>query len=197
MENTGLVEALKRQGEALELRTGAAVTVDVGDLLPSALLPPGTQQALFRGAQEALANIGRHARASRVTISLGTRGRDLVLTIQDDGVGFDPLTAQKGMGLENMTARAAVLGASFTLTSAPGSGTSVRFSVPGIARPSRDYGIKVLMWAAVLLLGWWDLTVHGVSAHPWSLGAVVIAGIATWRYVVAYVEVRRHAEAPS
>jgi hypothetical protein len=63
-------------------------------------------------------------------------------------VGFDPLASRTGMGVPNMTARAGVLGASFMLTSAPGGGTLVRFSVPSIGRPSRTYGIKALMWSA-------------------------------------------------
>ena len=90
LENTGLVEALKRQCDALTFRTGAEVNVAIGDLPASHLLPPGTQQSLFRGAQEALANIGRHARAAHVAVSLAAKGRQLELTITDDGVGFDP-----------------------------------------------------------------------------------------------------------
>ena len=197
VENTGLVDALKRQGEALGFRTGADVKLEIGDLPDNTLLPPGTQQALLRGAQEALANIGRHARASHVTISLGTAGHALELTIKDDGVGFDPLAPRTGMGVQNMTARAGVLGASFMLTSAPGAGTLVRFSVPCLARPSRTYGIKALMWAAVLLLSIWYLMARGVSPHPWPLGVGVIAGIATARYVLAYFTVLRRREATS
>ncbi len=197
VENTGLVDALKRQGEALGFRTGADVKLEIGDLPDNTLLPPGTQQALFRGAQEALANIGRHARASHVTISIGTAGHALELTIEDDGVGFDPLASRTGMGVQNMTARAAVLGGSFMLTSAPGEGTLVRFTVPCLARPSRTYGIKALMWAAVLLLSGGYLMVRGVSPHPWTLGVAVVAGIATARYVMAYITVLRGREATS
>jgi signal transduction histidine kinase len=65
MENAGLVEALKKQCEALGFRTGAEVKLDIGELPPNEALPPGAQQALFHGAQEALANLGRHARAPR------------------------------------------------------------------------------------------------------------------------------------
>jgi signal transduction histidine kinase len=197
VENTGLVDALRRQGEALGFRTGADVKLEIGDLPDSTLLPPGTQQALFRGAQEALANIGRHARASHVTISIGTAGHALELTIKDDGVGFDPLASRTGMGVQNMTARAAVLGASFMLTSAPGGGTLVRFSVPCIARLSRTYGIKALMWAAVLLLATGYLAVRGVRAHPLALGVAIVAGIATARYVMAYFRVLPGREATS
>lgn len=64
LETTGLREALKRQCEALAIRTGADVKLMIGDLPPDMWLPPGAQRSLFRGAQEAVANIGRHARAT-------------------------------------------------------------------------------------------------------------------------------------
>jgi histidine kinase/DNA gyrase B/HSP90-like ATPase len=144
-----------------------------------------------------LANVGRHARAKHVTVSLGTERDHLALTIHDDGVGFDPFAARKGMGLDNMTARAGVLGGSFLLKSAPGAGTLVRISVPYTARSQRDYGIRAVIWAAVLVVGLWYLMPRGVSHHPWALGLSTIAGIATVRYVVAYSRVSRRAEAAS
>ena len=57
LENTGLVEALKKQCEALGYRTGAQVSCECGPLPASETLPPGTHQAIFRTAQEALANV--------------------------------------------------------------------------------------------------------------------------------------------
>jgi hypothetical protein len=101
------------------------------------------------------------------------------------------------MGVQNMTARASVLGGSFLLTSAPGAGTLVRFSVPSLARPSRTYGIKALTWVAVLILTTSYLQVRGVSPHPWALGVAVVAGIATARYSIAYFTVLRRREATS
>jgi signal transduction histidine kinase len=195
LENTGLIDALKRQCEALAFRTGADVQFEVGELPPSHALPPGTQQSLFRGAQEALANIGRHARASHVRVSLGTTADHLDLTIRDDGVGFDPLPTAKGMGLGNMTARVAVLSGSFTLTSAPGEGTTVQFSVPCTSRSPRRYIANASMWAAVLFGALWFLELRGASHHPWAVGLAAIAGIATTRYGLAYTQVRQHAEA--
>ena len=90
MENTGLVAALRQHSEALGLRTGAEVTFEAGTLPPSDALPPGTQQALFRAAQEAFANIARHARATHVHVRLRLVGDNFELTIRDDGAGFDP-----------------------------------------------------------------------------------------------------------
>jgi signal transduction histidine kinase len=197
LENAGLVDALKRQCDALEFRTGADVTLEVGDLPASDRLPPGTQQGLFRAAQEALANVGRHARARHVAVSLATESRRLELTIRDDGVGFDPLAPRQGMGLENMTARVAVLGGSFALTSAPGGGTTLRFSVPCTAGLPREYALRASAWAVVLIAGIWYLAPRGVSDHPWALGLSAIAGIAGARYVVACFRVSRRSEATS
>ena len=64
LENVGLAEALKKQCEALGFRTGARIDLAVGELPRSDALPPGAHEAIFRTAQEALANIGRHARAT-------------------------------------------------------------------------------------------------------------------------------------
>ena len=195
VETTGLVEALKRQCEALEFRTGADVNLVIGEMPPNNVLPPGTQQSLFRGAQEALANVGRHARAEHVTVSLETKNRRLELTINDDGAGFDPMAAPKGMGLDNMTARAAVLNGSFMLNSAPGRGTAVRFSIPFLLGSPREYGMKALAWAALLCLGIWYFALRGLSERPWALGVAVIASIATSRYVIAYARARGSAGA--
>ncbi|MEZ4737202.1 MAG: Clp protease N-terminal domain-containing protein [Caldilineaceae bacterium] len=66
----GLIEALREQCEALGYRTGAAVTTTFGTLPPTDRLPTGTQEAIFRMAQEALSNVARHARANEVQVQL-------------------------------------------------------------------------------------------------------------------------------
>jgi signal transduction histidine kinase len=130
LENAGLIEALKKQCEALGLRTGAKVEFQLGELKPSKSFSPGAQQAILRVAQEALANVGRHARAQHVWVRLGTVAGRAELSIRDDGAGFDPNQSRRGMGTANMHTRAEEFGGSFELASAPGSGTTVRFSVP-------------------------------------------------------------------
>lgn len=187
LETSGLREALKRQGEALAFRTGADVQVLVGDLPPDIWLPPGAQRALFRGAQEALANVGRHARARHVTLRLGTEGDQLVLSIQDDGAGFEAGRARSGMGLENMRERARALGGTFMLSSAPGEGTTASFIVPLRHRTVRQYAAKALIWTAVLAL----------NVILWRPGRVMAAAVsalavvAIVRYAIAIVKLRQ------
>jgi signal transduction histidine kinase len=190
LENTSLVEALRRQCDALGFRTGASVTFDFGALPPFTALPPGTQQNLFRAAQEALANIGRHARANHVAVRLGTTGSQLELTISDDGVGFDPLSARAGMGLTNMSARAQEMGGAFRLTSGPGEGTLVRLSIPFGTSAAR-HELKAVLWAAVLCACIWYLASRGASDQPLVLGLAGVAGIALARYSSAYIRVRK------
>jgi len=193
MENVGLVDALKKQCEALGFRTGADVNLEIGELPPSASLLPGSQLALFRAAQEALANIGRHARARHVAVKLGTAGDRLELFIRDDGVGFEPGEARGGMGLRNMTARAGEMGGSFTLHSSPGAGTSIQISVPCYPSSPTEYGRKALAWAAFLAVSaaYWMLTDRG--PYPWHIAWAGIVGIIVARYAVAYFRLRGRA----
>jgi signal transduction histidine kinase len=126
----GLIEALREQCEALGYRTGAAVTLEVGEPVPDALLPPGAQEALFRIAQEMLANVARHARAKEVRLWLMRQGGEALIRIEDDGQGFDPAAAVSGMGLRNLSERAASLHGTLEVVSAPGAGAALTVRIP-------------------------------------------------------------------
>src|SRR5215203_1259758 len=126
----GFVEALREQCEALRYRSGAEVTVELGEEIPDDRLPPGTPEALFRIAQEALANVARHARARQVRVRLGLQGEAVVLEVVDDGQGFDRETASPGMGLRNLRERAESLGGKLELASEPGGGTRISARIP-------------------------------------------------------------------
>jgi len=138
LENVGLVEALKQSTEALAFRTGARVEFIPADLPPSESLPPGAQDAIFRVAQEALANVGRHARAGHVRVALAGSDGELELTIKDDGAGYDQTQLARGLGLANMRARAAECGGRMEVISQPGSGTRVRMTIPSVASDPAD-----------------------------------------------------------
>lgn len=130
LASAGLVEALREQCEALGYRTGAEVSLQLGEAIPDDRLPPGTQETLFRIAQEALSNVGRHARARNVRVELGLQGEAVVLAVTDDGQGFSPGAAASGMGLRNLRERAESLRGTLEIASAPGAGTTMKVSIP-------------------------------------------------------------------
>jgi len=91
---------------------------------------PGAATAdLLQIVRETLSNVARHARAGEVTIRARTDG-PIVLEIQDNGVGFEPMAPAVGRGLENIHERAAVLSATLEIDSAAGKGTVVRLTLP-------------------------------------------------------------------
>jgi len=150
LENQGLIAALRKQADALQLRTGADVSVQIGSLPPSELLAPGAHQAILRAAQEALANVARHARARCVRLSLEATADMLWLNVVDDGAGFDAGGSTTGMGIANMRARAAEHAGQFEITSRPGHGTAVRFGVPYLEMNVADYKRRAIGIALVL-----------------------------------------------
>ena len=85
---------------------------------------------LLRILQEALGNVLKHAKASRVDVVLHEADGSLTLTVEDDGVGFDQEDGAPGYGLENMRKRAEELGGTFAVTSASQSGTRIDVSIP-------------------------------------------------------------------
>jgi signal transduction histidine kinase len=87
---------------------------------------------LFHIAQEALANVAKHARARRVSVLVSRNGELATLTVRDDGRGFDPgrVVAYQGHGLRNMEARARLLGGKLSVTSEIDKGTTVAVTVP-------------------------------------------------------------------
>ncbi|MBI5582724.1 MAG: PAS domain S-box protein [Deltaproteobacteria bacterium] len=91
---------------------------------------------IFRIIQEALANIGKHAEATQVSIELTPEGRSAVFSIKDNGKGFSPLDVkgknlmESGLGLTAMAERAQMAGGTFNIESTAGKGTLITFSVP-------------------------------------------------------------------
>jgi signal transduction histidine kinase len=140
LDELGLVEALREHVAAYRLPVAAGpspavaeparVTVDAQPL-PS--LRAAVEVAAYRIATEAVANAVRHAGASTCTVSLGLSGDDLLVEITDDGRGV-PVDAVPGVGSTSMRERAAELGGSLDVTSAPGAGTTVRARLPLAAR---------------------------------------------------------------
>jgi len=88
------------------------------------------QAAAYRVGQEALHNALRHSGAKEISVTLSRTARRVILEISDDGTGFDPELASGGLGLASMRERAAAVGGTLRITSAPGAGTRVRLAVP-------------------------------------------------------------------
>lgn len=89
--------------------------------------PPEWQSTLFWIAAEALNNAMKHARARKIRILIRSFEHLLEMEVQDDGVGFDPAKSRHGgLGLENMQARAALMGGQLSVESQPGQGTTAR-----------------------------------------------------------------------
>lgn len=103
-------------------------------------LAADTENALLRAAQEALANVARHARATRVAVTLTFMDDVVVLDVRDDGVGFDPGTAPgpaadgSGFGLTAMRHRIARVAGEVTIESGAGRGTALSIVVPAARR---------------------------------------------------------------
>ncbi|MCY9782302.1 sensor histidine kinase [Nocardiopsis sp. EMB25] len=128
LENETLEAALSRLTERFGRESGVTARLSVnGDPV---FLPGAHQVCLLRTAQEALANVRRHARAGRVGVTLGFAPESVELSVTDDGRGFTPLPDSRGHGLPGMRARAEALGGRVHVASAPGTGTTVRLLLP-------------------------------------------------------------------
>ncbi|HET8841723.1 MAG TPA: sensor histidine kinase [Ktedonobacteraceae bacterium] len=133
LENVGLIEALRLQCQALGYRTGADVLGELTELPAEDLLPPGSQELLFRIVQEGFGNIARHARASKVWLSLRQQQDVFLVEIGDNGQGFSAEEKHQGyggMGLKNIRERVHALGGDVSIWSKPGEGTTLHFSIP-------------------------------------------------------------------
>lgn len=129
LDELGLVAALQALCEAWEERSGVACIL--GDAGPLEDLGENIDTALYRVTQEALTNVLRHAQATQVRIGLRHIAPTLVeLRIDDDGRGFDPKSDTHGLGLLGAAERAAALGGSLRIDSAPGHGTKLCMRVP-------------------------------------------------------------------
>ncbi|HRN17519.1 MAG TPA: histidine kinase [Trueperaceae bacterium] len=137
LAEVGLIGALHRQLDGLELRHGLQAERRLGS---EPDVPFTTKQVLLRVAQEALHNVVKHASAKSVRVTTGVDGLALLLTVADDGVGFDTAQSHPGhLGLTSMHERVAALGGSLRVESKIGSGTTVSVRVPyDPAAPATD-----------------------------------------------------------
>ena len=136
LANLGLVAALRIQLREFAERTGVRVQTELQDIE----LPEAAQITVYRMVQEALTNIAKYAQAQQVTVRLreaaGTAGAGdpVVLTVADDGRGFQPGSAGRGAhGLMGMRYRVEAIGGTLSVQSAPGRGTRLEATLPTTA----------------------------------------------------------------
>jgi len=134
LETQGLVPALEFYAQQIQDTEGFAVVLETGDL--GLQLTGRAEKEIFSVVQEALGNIKKHAHAKQVWINLSAQGEQLIVTVRDDGQGFDtaqldPTKGREGsLGMINMHERAQMLGGDLAITSQPDQGTVVTLSVP-------------------------------------------------------------------
>jgi len=134
LDDFGLVPALEWQAREISKRTGMAVSVDADDVADN--LPDDHNTCVYRVVQEALHNCARHAQARSVRIRVRQTGGRILLSIQDDGRGFDAHRV-RGLGLVGMEERIQHLGGTFQVNSEPGRGTALDVELPLLAVSSR------------------------------------------------------------
>ena len=133
LDQMGLVAALNWLAEGLSKELGIKTTVKADKLPP---LPPETELAMFRIAQEALNNVRKHAQSSEINITVESMSSNVKMTITDNGIGF-PLSRLAGdlaregkLGVLGMTERARLIRGSLQIRSEPGKGTTVIAEAP-------------------------------------------------------------------
>jgi two-component system sensor histidine kinase UhpB len=129
LDDHGLYPAIEGQVRRFSSQTG--IEADLRTHGDPAELDPDREIAVFRIAQEALANVARHAGASAVAVDVARLGdHGIELTVRDDGRGFALAGESNGLGLNGMAERARLVGGELDIDSSPGGGTAVSLRVP-------------------------------------------------------------------
>jgi PAS domain S-box-containing protein len=131
LDDLGLLPTLRWHIERFMQQTGVVVDFKYSGL--DGALSPHIAIAAYRIIQEALTNIARHAQTTTVQVGIWSSAKQLKITIEDQGRGFDPATKPphgRSLGVASMRERAELLGGQFSLDAAPGEGTHIRVSLP-------------------------------------------------------------------
>ena len=134
LDTLGLVPSLRGLLDRQAERSHLAMHLEAE--LPATRLPPDLETACYRVVQEAVTNVLRHANAREVWVRVHVRGNELVLSVRDDGIGFDVARASSqgiagtSMGLLGLHERAQLVGGNLEILSSPGRGTDLRVRMP-------------------------------------------------------------------
>jgi signal transduction histidine kinase len=127
LDDLGLIPALEWQAREVSRRSGVKVKVKAENV--SDALPDAVRTCVYRIVQEALTNVSRHSGAKSAEVAVEQKADSLLLTVSDDGSGFDP-QKNRGIGLLGMEERVKQLGGTLETRSQPGSGTTLRVTLP-------------------------------------------------------------------
>lgn len=124
-----LKDSLTELMHSLDITNQVKIQFDARDL-ENCTLEEDIHLAIYRISQEHLTNIIRHSDADHLKVLITIDGRNLQISFNDNGKGFDPLQSRKGAGIKNMTYRAEALGGKLQIKSAPGQGCILKVSLP-------------------------------------------------------------------
>lgn len=132
LDHLGLVPAVEQFINAFTQDSRLPIRLKTINFHEDQRLPQELETTLYRIVQEALANVFRHAKATRADVLLERRGRSMLIIVEDDGQGFDWTAARQGgrLGLVGMQERAEMLGGTMVVESNPGKGTTLFVEVP-------------------------------------------------------------------
>jgi two-component system, NarL family, sensor histidine kinase UhpB len=138
LDELGLLGAIQNYAAGFSARTGLPCPVVARDGLAQALpLEQEAATAAYRVVQEALINVQRHARATRVQVALRTLNGNCIISVSDNGVGLSPgvQNASSAIGIMGMRERASIVGGTLSLVSKQGHGTRVVLRLPLASQP--------------------------------------------------------------
>jgi signal transduction histidine kinase len=123
-----LNQALEAIGEEVSSTLQIPIAVEVEGEISAAL--SSRSHEIVQLTREALSNISRHSRANHGVVRLARQGANAILTVEDDGIGFDPGGTSSGSGMRNMRERVTAIGGELRVTSSDGKGTKLLFTFP-------------------------------------------------------------------
>lgn len=134
LDDLGLIPALEWQAREVSRRGNVKVKV-AAENVPDSIDDP-IRTCIYRLVQEALHNVSAHSQARRATVTVRRLADSLTLTVEDDGIGFDPART-RGLGLVGMEERVKQLGGHLHIESQPGKGTVLRVALPLVQAVTR------------------------------------------------------------
>jgi signal transduction histidine kinase len=130
LDDLGLIKAVESECTNFSKREGIEVVFNHENI--STIIPKDVSLSLYRIIQEGLSNISKHACAEHISVSLKGIDHDVLLSVQDDGIGFDlaEVKEKPGLGFSSMRERARLIHGGFSIRSQPNKGTLITVRAP-------------------------------------------------------------------